>query len=282
MLKPGVHHARLGLFFMAIAGLLMAPPAAVAEVIRIGGTGSGLGTIRLFTAAFEKKHPGIKVKVLPSIGSSGAIKAVSQGALDIGLISRQFKTEELKLGLKVVDYAKTPFVFVTGKKVNITGLSHAELVKIYKGEMKSWPNGDRVRVVLRPAADADTIIVRDISSEMSAAMDAALSREGMLMALTNQEALDIIEKTPGSIGFSSLAQIKTENRSLKMLSYNGVLPNTKSLANGTYPLSLKLSLITRPDRSSAVRHFIDFVRSHQGSMILEKSGNVPIGSKGRE
>jgi phosphate transport system substrate-binding protein len=117
---------------------------------------------------------------------------------------------------------------------------------------------------------------------MSAAMDAALSREGMLMALTNQEALDIIEKTPGSIGFSSLAQIKTENRSLKMLSYNGVRPNTKSHANGTYPLSLKFSLITKPERSPAVRHFIDFVRSHQGSMILEKSGNVPIGSKGKE
>jgi len=276
MPKPRLRLARMGIFFLAVAAFLTNQPAAVAEVIRIGGTGSALGTISLLTTAFEKRHPGIKITILPSIGSSGAIKAVSLGALDIGLVSRELKPAELELGLLIASYARTPFVFVAGKNVPVSGLRHEELVKIFKGEIWKWPDGGRVRLVLRPAADADTIIVRDISSEMSVAMAGALSREGMLMALTNQEALDLMEKTPGSVGFSSLSQIKSENRSLKMLSYNGVSPSAKSLENGTYPLSLKLSLITKPERSPSVRRFIDFVRSPEGRIILTKTGNVPI------
>jgi len=277
MFMPALRRGLFWVMLFAALGVLRDPSAA-AEVVRVGGTGSGLGTIRLLSQAFEKKHPGITVRVLPSVGSSGAIKAVSHGALEIGLVSRRLRPEEQKLGLRIVDYATTPFVLVTGKRVNSAGLSHDELVLIYRGKTRSWPNGERIRVVLRPAADADTMVARGISSEMSAAMDSALSREGLMMALTNQEALDIIEKTPGSLGFSSLAQIRTENRSVKMLSYNGVNPSLKNLANGAYPLSLKFTLVTRPDLSSAGRHFIDFVRSRHGSMILEKTGSLLLGS----
>lgn len=274
MLIPDFRRGLFWVMLFAVSGFLQNPFAADAEVIRIGGTGSGLGMIRILSDAFEKKHPGMTVKVLPSIGSSGAIKAVSQGALDIGLISRPLRPEELKLGLRVVDYATTPFVLVVGKNVNIAGLNHKELVKIYRGEARTWPNGERVRVVLRPVADADTIVARGMSPEMSSAMDAALSREGMIMALTNQEALDILEKTPGSIGFATLAQIKAEHRSLKILSFNGVNPSAKKLTNGAYPLSLKLSFATKPESTAASRRFIDFVRSREGRMILEKSGNT--------
>jgi phosphate transport system substrate-binding protein len=111
---------------------------------------------------------------------------------------------------------------------------------------------------------------------MSAAMDSALSREGMLMALTNQESLDLIEKTPGSLGLSSLSQILAENRSVKMLSYNGVPPRTNSLAAGAYKISLQFSFITKPEESPLVRHFIDFVHSQEGRAILKRKGNLPI------
>jgi phosphate transport system substrate-binding protein len=264
------------LVFLTVAGFLMNVSPAFADVIRISGTGSALGTITLLSSAYSKRHPECKVHVLQSIGSSGAIKAISQGALDIGLISRKLKPEELRLGLLVTSVARTPFVFAVGRSVPVSGVTHGDLLKILKGEILKWPNGERIRVVLRPAADADTIIARSISPEMRVAIDNALAREGMLMALTSQEALDLIEKTPGSFGFSSLSQIESENRSIKMLSYNGVSPTAKNIATGAYPHSMKFSLITKPDVSPSVRQFIDFVRSKEGQMLLKKTGNLPI------
>lgn len=276
MVKPDSLSVRMVLVFLTVAGVMMNVSPAFAEVIRIGGAGSALDTVMLLSSAYSIKHPDCKIHVLPSIGSSGAIKAISQGALEIGLISRGLKPEELRLGLRVTSVARTPFVFVVGRSVPVSGVTHDDLLKILKDNILTWPNGERIRVVLRPAADADTIIARRISPEMSVTIGNALAREGMLMALTNHEALDLIEKTPGSFGFSSLSQIEAEKRSIKMLSYNGVSPTAKNLAAGAYPHSMKFSLIIKPDVSPSVRHFIEFVRSKEGQMILKKTGNLPI------
>ncbi len=247
------------------------------EILKIGGTGTALGSMQLLVKAFEKSYPSINAMViLPSIGSGGAIKAASKGAIDIGLSARPIKDEERKLGLSAMGYAKTPFIFATKKDVNISGLSIDEIIKIYRGEKETWPGGERIRLVLRPATDTDFLLAKKISPEMSNALDAALSRSGMTIALTDQDCLDIIGKTPGGLGFSTLTQIVSEKRPLKILSFNGVTPSTKTLANGSYPLFKSLFMVTKIEPSVPVQKFIDFVGSPGGRKILEESGNVPM------
>jgi len=270
-----ITRATLPFLLVLISGILSSP-AHAQETIKIGGTGTGLGTMHLIIAAFEKENPYLKIKLMPSIGSSGAIKATAEGAMDIGLIGRPLKEDEAKLGLTVIEYAKTPFLFVVQNKVPVSDLSLEEIVKIYKGETLTWPNGERVRLVLRPATDADTVFARTVSPEMNTALDSALSRQGMLMGLTNQENNDLIDKTPGSIGFSSLTQIVTEHHEVKALTINGIAPGTKGIVNKKYPFMRTLALLIKPSPSPSVRRFIDFMYSPTGEGILKKTGNVPI------
>lgn len=258
---------------------LLPAPLLAQETIRIGGTGTGLGTIALLASAFQKKHPEIKIRIMPSIGSSGAIKAAAQDALDIGLNGRPLTDAETRLGLVVTEYAETPFVFAVRHDVPVQNLTSDELIKIYAGVMTAWPNGEWVRVVLRPRSDADTIIARGISPEMNAAVNSALAREGMLMAATNQESNEMIDKTSGSIGFSTLTQIMTEKHPVKALAINGVEPVVHGRANRNYPFMKRLSMLTRPASSPAVRQFIDFVRSPEGTQLLQKTGNIPVAGR---
>src|SRR5574340_599131 len=143
-----------------LAGSVCCSPASAGEVIQVGGTGSALGTMRILGAAFEKNNPGVKVLVPPSIGSSGAIRAVSKGALDIGLVSRPLTEEERGLELSVIDYAKTPFVLVAWRGTAASGLDLENLARIYRGELLKWSNGERIRPVLRPANEIDTQLIR--------------------------------------------------------------------------------------------------------------------------
>jgi phosphate transport system substrate-binding protein len=276
MSKDGRRFARSRQVVLALACFLVHPKVRAAEVIRIGSTGSALGLIRILASAFEGTHPGMKTQVAQNLGSSAVIKALDQRALDIGLISRDLTSDEHRLGLQVSEYAKTPFILIAGKNVPISSLRLEELIKIYTGEARQWTNGERIRLVLRPVADADTLLARAISTGMNVAVDTALSRPGLVVALTNQEALEIVERTAGSICFSSLSQVRTENSSLKILSFNGIQPNLMNLKNGTYPLFLKFSIVTAKDSTPSVRDFIEFLHSPAGQDILEKFGNVPI------
>lgn len=257
-------------------GFVLHSSAFAEEIIKIGGNGTSLGTMKLLGAAFEKSRPDTRVEVLPSMGSGGGIKAVAKGAIDIGLSGRPIKDEESKLGLSVIEYARTPFIFVANKDVKVSNLSSEEIIKIFKGEMMTWPDGKRIRLILRDVYESDTLIVKKISPEMSEAYDVALSRNGLLLAMTDQEFADAIEKTAGAFGFSSLTQAITEKRTFKILFYNGVAPSTKAIAAGTYSFFKSLYMITKPAPSTTVRQFIDFVQSSEGKKIIEKSGNLLV------
>src|SRR5512141_304500 len=82
-----------------------------AETIRISGTGGAMETMRILGGAFRKKNPGIRVEMVSGMGSSGSIKAVLAGRLDIGLSGRTLSDEERGQGAVETSYAKTPFVF---------------------------------------------------------------------------------------------------------------------------------------------------------------------------
>lgn len=281
--KSNILYSGLLSILLLTLGLLFASPAYSDDVLKIGGVGSALGSMKILGEAFEKSHPDISVRIFPSLGSSGGIKAVNEGSMDIGLSGRQLKNEEHKSALSVMLYAKTPFILVANKYVKISNLTTGEIINIYTGENQAWPDGERIRLILRPAIDSDTLIIKKISPEMSRALEAALSREGMLVAMTDQENVDLIEKTPGAVGFSTLTQITTEMRALKILSYNGIQPSVSALAKKSYPLLKPLFIVTKRKPTVQIRKFLDFIKSSEGRALLQASGNLFVtGDQGKQ
>lgn len=250
------------------------PAAQASDVIKMGGTGSGLGVMKLLGEAYGKKNPGTKVQVMPNLGSSGGIRGVGKGALDIGISSRPLRDDEKGYRLSLTEYARTPFVVVVRHDNPVSDLKMEDLVKIYDGRTQTWPDGRRVRPVVRPAADFDTRIAKEMSPEMAKAIDTVMSRQGMLTATTDQDATSAVIRTPGAIGFSTLGQTITENLQLKILSLNGVPPTNKTLSNGAYKPNKILALVTGPEPSDKVRKFLSFIESPAGRKIFEDSGYV--------
>ncbi len=270
---------RLSIVFARATGaflLFAAFSGRAEEVLRVSGTGTALGAMRRLSGAFEKANPGHRVVVLPSVGSSGAVKAVAHGALDVGLSGRPLGPEEQALGLVASPYARTPFVFAVGPRSGITAITARELVRIYRGELQTWPSGERVRVVLRPRTDLDDRIVRSISANVAAAVEVAHGREGMLTAISNQECEEILTHTPGSIGPTTLTQLRTEGDTLTPLAWEGAAPTVSNLASGAYPLVKTLLVVTRTSPSPAIRRFLDFLGSPEARKILEQTGNIPV------
>jgi phosphate transport system substrate-binding protein len=252
---------------------LFTPLTSSADVIRIGGTGSALATMQQLGKTFSQSHPEHSIKVLPSLGSGGGIKALQGKALDIAVISRELKPEEAASGLVATEYGITPFVFAVHRNVPVDNISLNDIAAIYSGQKLKWDNGELIRPVLRPAGDTDTVLLLGISPEIEKAVLQALQRQGMVFAITDIDGADSLERLPGSFGTTALALILAENRQIKPLSIDGVAPNIANLKNGTYRYWKPFNMVTDKSTSLAAQQFIAFVKSAEGQKLLKQFGH---------
>lgn len=147
---------------IASTAILFTGHASAVEEIKIGGSGAALGSMQLLAEEFTARNPDIRVTIVPSLGSGGSIKAVLAGAISLALTSRSMTESERKLGAVELEYARTPFVFAVSTKSKVSAISSAELADIYAGKRVTWVDASPVRIVLRPASDVDTEMVRNI------------------------------------------------------------------------------------------------------------------------
>lgn len=253
--------------------LWMAGTATAAAEIKIGGTGNALGAMRLLGSAFSKQNPDVQVTVLSSLGTSGALKAVPRGAIDIGLASRPASDDETKAGMVSVEYARSPLVFTVATKTKASALTLDQVADIYTGKLTSWPDGTPIRPVLRQAGDDNTRQVRQMSAALDKALSVAEQRAGMPFATNDQETADKVESIPGALGVSTLGLILSESRALRALTLDGIEPTAANAAAGKYPHVKRLYHVTKTEPSLETKRFLAFIRSPAGRDILARSGH---------
>lgn len=259
-------------FLPALLAPLAMPVQAWAGDLTVGGTGAGLGIMHLMAEAYAGSPGADRVNVLPSLGSSGGIRALGDGAIDLAVSGRPLKEKERKKDLVDSPLARTPFVFVVPPQVTVDGLTLDEAAAIYAQKTATWPDGQPIRLILRPANDSDSKLLKSLSPAIDRAVAAAETAAGMVVANTDQENLDAVETVPGALGGSSLGQVLAERRRLKVLTLDGVRPSPENLAGGRYAAEKTLYLVTRAQVPPAVRKFVEFCRSPEGRRILSQNG----------
>jgi len=241
--------------------------------LRIGGTGGAIATMTQVAAAFQKKHPDVRLAFPPSLGSSGAIKAVIAGVLDVGLNSRPLTAAERGHGLVLAEYARTPLLLVTshqGAEINFT---LKQIAALYNGEIQTYPDGAPLRLIMRPEVEIDIHLVRGLSPEIDAAVGRAQSREGMTVAVNDQDNAEMLTKTMGAIGWMTMAQLISENLELAPLPIGNIMPSQADFASGKYPLFKFFSVVTGAQPTPLVKSFLEFLFSAEGREILLKNGH---------
>jgi hypothetical protein len=136
-----------------------------------------------------------------------------------------------------------------------------------------------LRLVRRPEVKSDTDIVRNMSPEMNLAVKSALTREGMIMAITDQGSADNTENTPGAIDTLALAQIVAERRAIAPLVLNGMTLSLDAMAEGEYPYFKSIRMVSSAKYHPLNQAFIAFVRSSADRKILDEYGQQAIPGK---
>lgn len=266
------------LAFLALLALSVpaaAGPAPGATLV-FAGSGTNLPIVRVLARAFEKRHPGVRIEVPASIGSTSGIRAAADGAIAIGLISRPLKESEKGLGLDVVTYARTPLVIGVHPAVAEDDVSYAEIVDIYRGKKNRWKDGSGIIVLTREPGDSTIEVMDRGVPGFRAAYDESQQAKRWTVLLKDLEMDEVLAKTPYAIGFSDLGALTVERHRIKPLRVNGVAPTLANVQGGKYPLVKPLMFTFHREKlPPAAKEFLAFVRSKEGARLMRLNDYLP-------
>ncbi|WP_316978829.1 PstS family phosphate ABC transporter substrate-binding protein [Shumkonia mesophila] len=259
----------------AFAGsLLLAAPVPAEETVRVGGTGIGLELSRLIGQALHAADPGVATVVLPSIGTPGGIKALAAGAIDVAIAARPLKVAEKVTGIREAACMTTALVFATSRKT-APGLTLEALPGIYADPTPRWPDGQPLKVILRsPAGSENDYLVQRVPA-LEGALAAAFRRPGIPVGATDQENAALATSIAGSFAIATLLQIRTERLALTALALDGVEPAPETLADGRYPMPLRVCFLLPGSATAGAAQFIAFTQPPAGQEILRRHGSEP-------
>src|SRR6185369_13005443 len=204
---------------LAVFGLVV--ENASAESIVLAGSGSNLPAIRLLVKAFKRLHPGIHLEAPTNIGSAGAIRAVSDGAVSIGLISRPLLGDEKNLGLTVAPYASTAVVIGVHPLVKDDEITFNELNSIYRGSKTTWKDGQKIIVLNREPGESSIYVLEENVPGFREVYADSIKTNRWSIILKDEGMNQKIETLPYSIGFSDMGAVTSQKLKIKTLKLNG-------------------------------------------------------------
>jgi phosphate transport system substrate-binding protein len=262
-------------FMCAVATLFLSVSVAGADGVKIGGTGAAQGLLDRLAQAYMSANPDHRVEAIPGLGSSGAISAVSAGALDIAISGRALKPEEESKGLSIRPFLDTPYMFVTSHPTT-QKLTSAEVVAVFGGTLNKWSDGKEIRPILRPRSDAASVFLLESFAGLRASMDKLRQRPDIPVAATDQDNSDAAQRTPNSFAGMTLLQFSTERPRLRPVWLDGLEASLSGMESGNYPLKMRLSLVWNSRPNQAASKFLAFLNSPEADKIIREAGGSAI------
>ena len=240
----------------------------------LAGSGTNLPITEKLAAAYKQKT-GVPVEVAKSIGSDGAVKAVGDGTLTLGLLSRPLKETEKSAGIRAVPYAKVGIVFAVHPAVPENNVTFEDILAIHRGEKTLWADGKRILVLIRGMHDSSNQILFTHIPGFAEVIQDSIEKKRWLVMYHDIDMANALRTKEGSFGHTDTTELKVRG-GIKALAVNNVAPTAENMKSGRYPLVKELSFVYKGELPPQYKSFVDFVRSADGEAIIRDNGGAAM------
>jgi phosphate transport system substrate-binding protein len=252
------------------------PPPAPDGPLGLAGSGSNLPLTRALVEAYRAAHPGARLVVHESIGSTGGTRAVRDGVIGVALISRPLNAEESRHGLVVRPYARVAVVAAANPNVADTCVGRAELVALFTGERTRWSDGSRAVLFQRERGDSSFLAMAAAVPGLAAANDAAYRADRFRVLYHDRAMQDALVATDGAVGIFDGGAIEAQRLPLKILCLDGVVPTREAVLSGRWPITKDLAFVTNGPPSGPAADLLAFVASPAGRAVIDGLGYLAL------
>ncbi|MFT5359515.1 MAG: phosphate transport system substrate-binding protein [Polyangiales bacterium] len=288
--KRGALHAALVVFALVLGGIAAvvsveqseAPPSSPhagtaaqhprrSGPLLLAGSGSNLPLTRRLAQSWMAAGGG-EAQVLTSIGSGGGLQALSDGVIDIALVSRPLREDE-RATVDAVAYARAAIVVAT--RLEIERMDVRTLRAIYAGTQTETPDGQRIVPILREEGDSTFAALSASDAEFGVAIREAQHDERFRRVFTDQSMEHVLSTVHGALGLLDQGFLHAQSTHVHSVPL-GPRPSPEVLERGEYPYTKDLLFaLPRTTRASA-RAFVDFVRGPIGRRIIRDAAYMPL------
>ncbi|MCR9161455.1 MAG: substrate-binding domain-containing protein [Nannocystaceae bacterium] len=246
--------------------------------LHIAGSGSCVPLTRMLAGSVMQRLD-LSPEVHASIGSGGGIRALRDGAIELAIVSRALRDEEIDAGLVYTPFARVPVIVAAGLDVPDRAVTYDELSALFDGRRTQWSDGTKVVVLLREAGDSSHRVVEEVVPEF-ADITASVRAQGAFRVLYHDGAMQVaLANTPGAVGLHGNG-VDPSLAGFRALAVEGVEPTGGNVESGAYPFVKELGFVTIGPPQGEAKAFIDYVLSPQGRALLRVRGAVPPAPEG--
>lgn len=219
-------------------------------------------------------------------GSDQGIKDVISGKTDIGMVNRPLTNEE-KAYIEYTTIGYDATAFIIHKDNPIKGITRSQLIDIYTGKITNWHQlGGKNRAIVLISKKPDRGTMRIIEKETGLFHPLNPKNTDQRKRLSpntwdsgsNNDAIVWVGGLYDGIGFVS-AGSAIRNMQLgmpiKLLAYEGVIPNEKTIFDKSYPLVSELNLVYAKNNPKA-KKFVSFVLTSKGQQAVSHNNFMRI------
>ncbi len=267
---------------LAASGAKTSHKAFVAKstIVWRGDIVSARGFTNDLVDAYRKEKQGLLT--VQSFSTISGIDAVIDGKADIAGSARAMNEDRaVEHDLIFQPVALDAIVPVTHPRNPINSISLAQLRQIYLGRIKNWQElgGTDAPINLYSIAapqDGVEFSFRNLLYKRGEQRVAAPR-----LYLNTAKLEEAIAIDPNGLGLTTLSSAFT-NRSMKMLTVEGINASTQSIADGSYPLFISLYVVQRADapNRAEVDDFIRFLGTPSALQAMRKHQLVPYSEAG--
>ena len=237
------------------------------------GSATTLDNAMLITAAFSKRHPGVKFQLDVTDTETTVVRVRSGDAdVDFGFIGRPLRPSEGSIPLTPL--GATGSAFAVNSANTVRSVTKAQLKDLLTGRVKDWAaigGVGPVKVLLRePTSNTRTGLEKYVFGSEKP----AYAPEVFVTSATNAasgEMSDALKSFSGGLGMVTLDSKDLANQSIRLLDMDGIPATLEALASGSWPVrrAAYICTIADPGRvKPAITALIEFAQSPAGQQAL--------------
>ncbi len=227
---------------------------------------------------FEESHPGVRIDV-QSGGSSRGIADARRGLADIGMVSRDLRSDENDL--TAITIARDGIGLIVHSENPVQSLTNEQIVQIFTGQIENWSQvggNDAPITVVNKAEGRSTLELFLKHFELN-----SKDIQADVVIGDNEQCVKTVAGNVNAIGYVSIGTAEFDANAgvpIRLLPLGGIIASIENVQNGTFPLSRPLNLVFTKQETNfpkgIVGELIEFALSPEMHEIIQEQYYVPV------